>query len=429
MPSVQELQNGKYRLSFCVDGHRASRVIQAKTRKEAEKQAIILEENLRQTGKLDGQTSQSLRKMTVGELFTKYMTYQTSERTKKIALKTEQKYKDIWKYQIEPYFQGMKVVHVQESDINKFLNYLRTPEARFNKSKRKRYSDGTIKDAFTLLQGMFKYAVEKLHVIPNNPCDTVDKPTIDDRGEMVYYNAEQLAELLNIVDQDTHLNLAELAIKEQTGKYQAFTLQKEKLGILYKRAIVYLGIYTAARRGEILGIHRQDINFEEKYIHFCHSVLYTKEKGIFMTNRLKSTEENWVGVNDEILGILEELINELDKLFEVSNGIIPKTDMLFIALNQTRLHPAGGLPYPDPYSEWFKLLLERYNLPPMTFHKLRHSSISYMLYKGIKMETVAKIAGHKSTEQIQKTYGHVYRSEVVNAAFAFDGIKGGTEDA
>ena len=68
-------------------------------------------------------------------------------------------------------------------------------------------------------------------------------------------------------------------------------------------------------------------------------------------------------------------------------------------------------------------LFTRYNLKPITYHKLRHSSISYMLYRGVDVYTVAKIAGHDSIDQIRKTYGHVYEASLQNAVNVFNDIK------
>lgn len=423
MAHIQKLPNGKFRVSMCVDRKRASRVIRAKSMKDAERQAVLMEERLRETGSLDGKTPKELRTMTFNDLWDAYIKWQTEERNKKIRPKTHQKYKDIMEYQLEPFFKGMRVVHITEDDINKFLNWLRNPESRFNKTKKKAYKDGTIKDAFVLLNHMLNYAVIKKKVISENPCDGVDRPTIEDRGEMVYYDNVQLETLLDVMDKETELKIQEIEAKRATGRYKDFTLQKEKIQALYKQASVYICVYTACRRGEALGLHRDDIDFENMTIHFCHEVLYTKVDGIFMTPYLKGAKENTVGLHSDLAGILKNLINELDILFEVSNGVIPYTDRLFMGLNTTKHHVPGGLPFPDRYSEWFLEMLEHNNLPRITMHKLRHSSISYMLYRGVPKSVVAKIAGQATEEQINKTYGHDYDSVKFGAAQVFDNIR------
>lgn len=424
MASIAMQANGKYRISFCVDNYRVSRVISAKSMADAKRQANLLEARLRETGSLDGLTAQEGKKMKFADLFDDYLHYITDVRSNGIKPKTHQKYVDIFHYQLEPYFKGCYVNNIKERDIEEFIRYLRTPNARFNKSKRRGYSDGTVKDAFTLLYSCFGYAKNKLKIIKENPCDGVEKPKIEDRTEGGYYNNVELMELLKVVDKDTKLRLEAVRNKDEMGRYQPFTLQKEKIQALYRRANIYIAVYTAARRGEVLGIHRQDIDFDNKTIHFCHNVIYTKQDGIIMENSLKGMKDNTVAINDDLLEILAELIKELDVLFEVSGGIIPYTDRLFMGLNKTRLHEPGGLPFPDPYSEDFKGLITRYNLKSITYHKLRHSSISYMLYRGVDIYTVAKIAGHNSIDQIRKTYGHVYDASLQNAANVFNDIKG-----
>ena len=114
--------------------------------------------------------------------------------------------------------------------------------------------------------------------------------------------------------------------------------------------------------------------------------------------------------------MIDKYIVELDKLIQASNAKIPPTNMLFMSLRNTKTETVGGLPFPDPYSEWFKLFMKRNNLPKVSFHKLRHSSISYMINNGVDLFVVAQIAGHSSIEQIKKTYGHVWDKTKKEAA-------------
>ena len=87
-----------------------------------------------------------------------------------------------------------------------------------------------------------------------------------------------------------------------------------------------------------------------------------------------------------------------------------------VSLRNTKTETVGGLPFPDQYSEWFKLFMKRNNLPKVSFHKLRHSSISYMINNGVDLFVVAQIAGHSSIEQIKKTYSHVWDKTKKEAA-------------
>ncbi len=165
---------------------------------------------------------------------------------------------------------------------------------------------------------------------------------------------------------------------------------------------------TAARRAEVLGLRREDIDFAANQITFSHNLLYTPNNGIYLQPRLKTQDEKKLFVNDELLKMIGNYLAELDTLFEIADGAIPYSDMLFISVKNSKYCKPGGLPFPDAYSDWFQGFVKRNNLPPISFHKLRHSSISYLLNNGVDPYVVMKIAGHSSLEQITKTYGHLY---------------------
>lgn len=426
MASVSKYKDGRWRVMFCVDGYRTSKVIEAKTKKQAMMQAALMEQSIKETGSIDGQVNNdtgSSSMMFMG-FCDKYMDWCTTIRANPIRPKTEQKYRDIINYHLKPYFRGIKLGQIKQVTVEGFIKYMRSPEARVNKSNKRAYSDATVKDAYTLLEAILKRAVQ-LELIRKNPCANVEKPTIKDRGPMAYYDDKQIITMLRALDKETNATLAKLAAMEEIGTYQPFTIQKEKINTLYNKVMVYIAIHTAARRGEILGLHRQDIDFNSMTINFRHNVLYTREKGTFMEDTLKTVDSNTVAINEDLANLLKELIAEVDKLFTVSNGVIPYTDRLFMGLRKTSRQEPGGLPFPDPYSDWFKLFLARNNLPPITFHKLRHSSLSFMLHSGVDPFTVAKIAGHSSLEQIHKTYGHVYDEAMAQAANVFNRIKEG----
>ncbi len=111
-------------------------------------------------------------------------------------------------------------------------------------------------------------------------------------------------------------------------------------------------------------------------------------------------------------------LKELDNFYALA-GLEPSDDRIFVSLINSTNTTIGGLPAPDYISEWFKRFLKKYGLRQITFHGLRHSSVSYMLHRGIAPFIVSKIAGHSSLEQIQRTYGHAYDDNKKEAAEVF----------
>ena len=129
---------------------------------------------------------------------------------------------------------------------------------------------------------------------------------------------------------------------------------------------------------------------------------------MYIEDFLKTQDEKSIFLTDDMLKMLSNYVEQLDKLFELAEGSIPYTNRLFLSLKNGKICQCGGIPFPDAYSEWFANFIKRTELPRITFHKLRHSSISFLLNNGVDPFVVAKIAGHSTLEQINKTYGHVY---------------------
>ena len=59
---------------------------------------------------------------------------------------------------------------------------------------------------------------------------------------------------------------------------------------------------------------------------------------------------------------------------------------------------------PDVISQWFSKFLERNNLPKITLHEVRHTSISYLINKGVDIKKVADRAGHQNTRTTEEIY-------------------------
>lgn len=414
MASVKKLKEGKYRVYVSVKGQRKSKVIEAKTDKKAESIAAVLESKMKETGSINGATKKEKENRFMVDLCDDYLYFLQHAKGKPIKPKTAQKYSDTIKYHIKPFFRGYKVSEVTVDLVDEFIVWMRSPEAKVNKTNKRSYSEATVKDTFTFLKGLLQYAVTRGYIL-YNPCNMVQAPAVVEK-EVEYLDDVQIANMLRALDDETENAWKEAEVKRKRGTIQEFTIQKDLIGALGKQLLVYIALNTAARRGEILALTRDDIDHEEKSIFFCKEVLYTRDNGTYLQHSLKTDKNKKVFISDTLLEMIDKYIVELDKLIQASNGKIPPTNMLFMSLRNTKTETVGGLPFPDPYSEWFKLFMKRNNLPKVSFHKLRHSSISYMINNGVDLFVVAQIAGHSSIEQIKKTYGHVWDKTKKEAA-------------
>lgn len=73
--------------------------------------------------------------------------------------------------------------------------------------------------------------------------------------------------------------------------------------------------------------------------------------------------------------------------------------------------------HPDTPSKILRKILNKYELPIINFHALRHTSVSHLISEGVHIQTISKRVGHSSISTTQSIYSHVFESaerEVAN---------------
>ena len=82
---------------------------------------------------------------------------------------------------------------------------------------------------------------------------------------------------------------------------------------------------------------------------------------------------------------------------------------LFITGEGGKRYKSGEPLQPDSISDWFSNFIDKYKMPDITLHEVRHTAISYLLNNGVDIETVAERAGHIDSSVTSRIYGHVYK--------------------
>lgn len=65
------------------------------------------------------------------------------------------------------------------------------------------------------------------------------------------------------------------------------------------------------------------------------------------------------------------------------------------------------------------------NLPPLTFHELRHTYASRLVMRGVSLMVIAKQLGHSDSRMVEKHYGHLapsYIAETIRSNFGMMGV-------
>lgn len=270
----------------------------------------------------------------------------------------------------EPYFKEMKLIDVKPSVLDKFYStkltttrdYIVMKEGKETTKKRPAISVNSVRKLNTFLKAAFNYAIVN-NQMRDNPTahvmlskGTKYKPTV--------YDETQFADLLDSV---------------------AGT--DDEIPILLAGSCGF-------RRGEVFGFRWKDIDLDKK------TVAVEKTRVRFKTNIDKKPKN------------------------ETSSRTIAIPNHVVIALKLYKVRCKKKGPYdlvitrwkPQPYSEHFKKLLEKYNLVHIRFHDLRHYNAVIMCKYGISDKVAADRLGHSTVTTLRKVYQHVLKDMDVHAA-------------
>lgn len=176
----------------------------------------------------------------------------------------------------------------------------------------------------------------------------------------------------------------------------------------YKTMILLL-IYSGMRKGELLGLEWEDINFEKETINIERASQYIEHIGIITVSTKNQSSERVIKLPKIIFNLLKEYrawqSAEAIKLGSKWN----KTKRLFTTWNGNPMHP-------DSLNKWFTDFLKRNDLPHMTIHELRHLNASIMIMQNIPITNVSRRLGHARPSTTMSIYAHAIKSADAEAS-------------
>lgn len=144
------------------------------------------------------------------------------------------------------------------------------------------------------------------------------------------------------------------------------------------RSILICALNTGMRKSEILGLKWRNVNFNSR---------------IILLDRSKNNEPRAIPIN----GMLYEVLKNLPRYGEY---VFSRPD---------------GKPYLD-LKKSFKAALKKAGIKDFRFHDLRHTFASHLVMRGVGLQTVKELLGHKDIRMTTR-YSHLsiaYKQEAVN---------------
>ncbi len=423
MASIKDLGQGKYRVFICdgfkADGsvNRTSKVITAKSKRDAEKQAQVLEVDFKR-----GQQIQFAH----AENFNDLVTIWREEKKPDMERKTQERYEGFLEDFIIPYFGRMKVKKIGPCNIRDYLKTLRKDGVRKD-GKPGAYSEKTIRHYYMFLQTLFKLAVER-EMIDISPFVRLEAPKVH-KHEARYYEESEIAQLLKCLEGEYDKTLIEIGGTEDIFSFDNLTSRQctDIFNAYMRRIYILTALVSACRRSELIGLTIDNVDFKRNGIMINQTGHYTSDKGLYFVGYLKN--DSPCKYVDMPLSMMEELRTYI----QVRKSFIDLMGWedggyLFISLKTGRVTTAGGPMMPDVISKWFEKFLERNNLPKITLHEVRHTSISYLINQHVDIKRVSDRAGHQNTRTTEEIYGHIFAKTRRATADIYENLFTGTEE-
>lgn len=275
-------------------------------------------------------------------------------------------YLNAFKNNIEPFFKHFYINEINVRTINEWKDSV----------QKNKFCVRYLNKMYNILKCIFDFAM-KNYGLPTNP--VVISGRFKEKNDQVIKDEEKIRYITY-------------------GQFQKFISVIDD--IMWKTFFTFL-YYTGMRKGEVLALNWNDIDFENKTIS-VNKTLYSKLKGKYTITSTK---------------------NNLNRKIKMSKTLI----------DQLLIYKQEVIKYDDFKSEWFVFGCSRYlaltnidrykdhyfklaNLEPITIHEFRHSHVSLLINEFVKSGQtdttkfflmMSERMGH-SIQVMQKTYMHLF---------------------
>lgn len=365
--NIEKRGENSYRLrvsgGYTGDGKRITykKTIQAKNKTEAQKELALFISEI-ETGQ-----ALSAKKMRLRDYAEFWI---NNYAIPNLSPKTYERYKSMLKARILPYLGNMYLDKIQPMQL--MYLYQELGECTYTrKNETHKLSSKTILEHHRLLHSMLQQAVY-WQMIPYNPASRVRPPKARKPNISFYDDVQTIA-----------------LIKALEGEELKF------------RVIILLTIFTGLRRGEVLGLEWQDIDFKNSSVTVRQASQYVSSIGIYTKDPKTETSNRIISIPESITKLLKEYQRKQLKNRLLLGDKWIETNRLFVQSNGAPMHP-------DTITKWFRQFLVDKNLPHITFHGLRHTHATLLISQGLDVRTVSNRLGHAQTSTTLNIYAHAF---------------------
>lgn len=166
------------------------------------------------------------------------------------------------------------------------------------------------------------------------------------------------------------------------------------------RTMIHLFLITGARRGEILGLKWNKVDFTNNQIYIGNEILYSSDIGVYESTPKTEESKRFVSLPTETMKLLRQYrawqAEERLRLGEYYQN----RDFVFAQDNGSPIHP-------DSVTGWLNKFSKRHGLPHINPHAFRHTMASMLYFNGADSVSISKRLGHAQVSTTANIYAHV----------------------
>lgn len=360
------------------DGTQDRRWVSGKTQAEVQEKLRALQSELH-TG-----TLADAEGLTLGAFLDRWIETKTRD---SVSVNTLRSYQDTIRLYLKPQLGRLKLEKLRPLDVERLLTVL----AKEGKSAR------MMGYALLVLKMALRQAV-RWQMIPRNVAEGVRAPKVT-QPELQVWTPEQVASFLEA---------------SQTHRLHA---------------AFYLALMTGMRRGEVLGLQWQDIDWERSRLAIRHNLIEVRTEG--KTGKVHNGKPTVSSIELQLgkpktAGSRRTIVLSPGTLSKLKEHQERQAREQAEAAEAWATTEKGGYVFatelgtatdPRNFYRWFVQLVEEAGVPVIRFHDLRHTAASLMIRRGIAPKTVSERLGHADVGFTLRTYTHLYDEQREEAAF------------
>lgn len=165
------------------------------------------------------------------------------------------------------------------------------------------------------------------------------------------------------------------------------------------KVATHLLLITGCRRGEIMGLRWDRVDFANSKIKIDTNLLYSAKRGIY-EDTTKTGTVRFIKLPTETMELLRQYRRWYMEL-KIKNGDRwQDTGFLFVKEN-------GEPMIPDGITAWLSEFSKRHDLPHINPHAFRHTMASILINSGKDVVSVSKRLGHAKVSTTTDIYSHI----------------------